>query len=103
MSKFEIGDVVQCSDTNSTHFMDGGAVFETVPGMCRVRLYISNKIVAFHNNQLTLINANKTSIDSDGPNYNEDEPTKEPFRHTDLGTDLSGDALMDSIRAICGR
>ena len=130
VSKFNVGDTVQCSDKNNTHFMDGGVVFEAIIGMSRVRLYMSNKIVAFHNSQLTLISANKTSVDPtteptcgifvgdqavvdpNGPNFDSysdqdiDQREKEkenPFEHTDLGTDLSGDALMDSIRAICGR
>ena len=63
VSKFAVGDTVQCSDKNSTHFMDGGVVFEAIIGMSRVRLYMSNKIVAFHNSQLTLISANKPSVD----------------------------------------
>ena len=130
MNRLNVGDVVQCSDKNSIHFMDGGVVFESVPGMSRVRLYMSNKIVAFHNNQLTLISANKTSVDPtteptcgifvgdqavvdpDGPNCDShsdqdiDQREKEkenPFEHTDLGTDLTGDELMESIRSICGR
>ena len=130
MNRLNVGDVVQCSDKSSTHFMDGGVVFESVPGMSRVRLYMSNKIVAFHNSQLTLISANKTSVDPtteptcgifvgdqavvdpDGPNCDShsdqdiDQREKEkenPFEHTDLGTDLTGDELMESIRSICGR
>ena len=130
MNRLNVGDVVQCSDKTSIHFMDGGVVFESVPGMSRVRLYMSNKIVAFYNNQLTLISANKTSVDPtteptcgifvgdqavvdpDGPNCNSysdqdiDRREKEkenPFEHTDLGTDLTGDELMESIRSICGR
>ena len=130
VSKFNVGDTVQCSDKNNTHFMDGGVVFEAIIGMSRVRLYMSNKIVAFHNSQLTLISANKTSVDPttkptcgifvgdqavvdpDGPNcysYSDQdidrrEKEKEnPFEHTDLGTDLTGDELMESIRSICGR
>ena len=130
MSKFDVGDTVQCSDKNSPHFMDGGVVFEASIGMSRVYLDMSNKIVAFHNNQLTLISANKTSVDPttkptcdifvgdqavvdpDGPNcdsYSDQdidrrEKEKEnPFEHTDLGTDLTGDELMESIRSICGR
>ncbi|MFV0357784.1 MAG: hypothetical protein ACK5LG_22165 [Bacteroides thetaiotaomicron] len=31
------------------------------------------------------------------------EPEKKPFDHDQLGTDLSGDDLMKSIRDICGR
>lgn len=130
MNRLNVGDIVQCSDKSSIHFMDGGVVFESVPGMSRVRLYMSNKIVAFHNSQLTLISANKTSVDPtteptcgifvggqvvvdpDGPNcdsYSDQdidrrEKEKEnPFEHTDLGTDLTGDELMESIRSICGR
>ena len=130
MNRLNVGDIVQCSDKNSPHFMDGGVVFESIPGMSRVRLYTSNKIVAFHNSQLTLISANKTSVDPtteptcgifvgdqavvdpDGPNcdsYSDQdidrrEKEKEnPFEHTDLGTDLTGDELMESIRSICGR
>ena len=130
MNRLNVGDIVQCSDKSSIHFMDGGVVFESVPGMSRVRLYMSNKIVAFHNSQLTLISANKTSVDPtteptcgifvgdqavvdpDGPNCDShsdqdiDRREKEkenPFEHTDLGTDLTGDELMESIRSICGR
>ena len=130
VSKFNVGDIVQCFDKSSIHFMDGGVVFESVPGMSRVRLYMSNKIVAFHNSQLTLISANKPSVDPtteptcnifvgdqavvdpDGPNFDyysdqdigQREKEKEnPFEHTDLGTDLTGDELMESIRSICGR
>ena len=130
MNRLNVGDIVQCSDKSSIHFMDGGVVFESVPGMSRVRLYMPNKIVAFHNSQLTLISANKTSVDPtteptcgifvgdqavvdpDGPNcdsYSDQdidrrEKEKEnPFEHTDLGTDLTGDELMESIRSICGR
>ena len=130
VSKFNVGDTVQCSDKNNTHFMDGGVVFEAIIGMSRVRLYMSNKIVAFHNSQLTLISANKTSVDPttkptcgifvgvqavvdpDGPNCDShsdqdiDRREKEkenPFEHTDLGTNLTGDELMESIRSICGR
>ena len=130
MNRLNVGDIVQCSDKNSIHFMDDGVVFESVPGMSRVRLYMSNKIVAFYNNQLTLISANKTSVDPtteptydifvgvqavvdpDGPNFDShsdqdiDQREKEkenPFEHTDLGTDLTGDELMESIRSICGR
>ena len=130
VSKFNVGDTVQCSDKNNTHFMDGGVVFEAIIGMSRVRLYMSNKIVAFHNSQLTLISTNKTSVDPiteptcdifvgdqavvdpDGPNCDShsdqdiDRREKEkenPFEHTDLGTDLTGDELMESIRSICGR
>lgn len=32
-----------------------------------------------------------------------DEEDNNPFEHTNLGSDLSGDELMDSIRSICGR
>ena len=130
MNRLNVGDVVQCTDKNSIHFMDSGVVFESVPGMSRVRLYMSNKIVAFHNSQLTLISANKTSVDPtteptcgifvggqvvvdpDGPNCDShsdqdiDRREKEkenPFEHTDLGTNLTGDELMESIRSICGR
>lgn len=182
MNRLNVGDVVQCSDKNSPHFMDGGVVFEAIIGMSRVRLYMSNKIVAFHNSQLTLISVNKTSgspavkptcgiyagdrvegptgekgtvvqifvqsngkikikvdcdnghtrlgdsydvtiiqgipthyqavVDKDGPNCDshsdqdigQREMEKEnPFEHTDLGTDLTGDELMESIRSICGR
>ena len=182
VSKFNVGDTVQCSDKNSPHFMDGGVVFEAIIGMSRVYLDMSNKIVAFHNSQLTLISVNKASgspavkstcgiyagdrvegptgqkgtvvqifvqsngkskikvdcddghtrlwdssdvtpipgipshyqavVDKDGPNYDSysdqdiDRREKEkenPFEHTDLGTDLTGDELMESIRSICGR
>lgn len=256
MSQFSVGDIVQCSDRSSRYYKDGGTVTEVVGGMCRVDLYMSNKNVAFHDNQLIMITANKVSgapatakptcgiyvgdrvehftglqgtvtkvipmsnrrddiqvdcddgsirkwnsgnvvvisatkqataampahgapyggtchiqigddvkyigsdkkfkgakgtvlniykvvtpigpdylaalvqvqwgneeipcdsliatapmmgshyqavVDSDGPKYDEDNSEKEPFRHTDLGTDLSGDELMDSIRSICGR
>ena len=130
MSKFDVGDIVQCSDKNSPHFMDGGVVFEASIGMSRVYLDKSYKIVPFHNSQLTLIRANKPSVDPtteptydifvgvqavvdpDGPNYDSysdqdiDRREKEkenPFEHTDLGTDLTGDELMESIRSICGR
>ena len=130
VSKFNVGDTVQCSDKNNTHFMDGGVIFEAIIGMSRVYLDKSNKIVAFHNTQLTLIRANKPSVDPtteptcgifvgdqavvdpDGPNFDSysdqdidqrEKEKKNPFEHTDLGTDLTGDALMDSIRAICGR
>ena len=61
MNRLNVGDVVQCSDKTSIHFMDGGVVFEAIVGMSRVRLYMSNKIVAFHNSQLTLISVNKAS------------------------------------------
>ena len=172
MNKLNVGDIVQCSDKNSIHFMDGGVVFEAISGMSRVRLCMSNKIVAFHNSQLTLISVNKASgsaaikptcstyagdrvegptgqkgtvaqifvqsngkikinvdcddvtiiqgipthyqavVDKDGPNFDshsdqdisQREKEKEnPFEHTDLGTDLTGDELMESIRSICGR
>ena len=130
MNRLNVGDIVQCSDKNSPRFMDGGVVFEAIIGMSRVRLYMSNKIVAFHNSQLTLIRANRPSVDPttestydifvgvqavvnpDGPNYDSysdqdiDRREKEkenPFEHTDLGTDLTGDELMESIRSICGR
>lgn len=182
MNRLNVGDIVQCSDQNSIHFMDGGVVFEAIAGMSRVRLYMSNKIVPFHNNQLTLISVSKISgssatkptcgiyvgdrvegptgqkgtvaqiivqsngksqikvdcddghtriwnsydvtiiqgipshyqavVDKDGPNYDshsdqdigQREKEKEnPFEHTDLGTDLTGDELMESIRSICGR
>ena len=130
MNRLNVGDVVQCSDKSSIHFMDGGVVFEAIIGMSRVRLYMSNKIVAFHNSQLTSISANKTSVDPtteptcgifvgdqvvvdpDGPNCDShsdqdiDRREKEkenPFEHTDLGTSLTGDELMESIRSICGR
>ena len=130
MNRLNVGDIVQCSDKSSIHFMDGGVVFEASSGMSRVRLYMSNKIVPFHNSQLTLISANKTSVDPtteptcgifvgdqavvdpDGPNFDshsdqdigQREKEKEnPFEHTDLGTDLTGDELMESIRSICGR
>ena len=130
VSKFNVGDIVQCSDKNSPHFMDGGVVFEAIIGMSRVYLDKSYKIVPFHNSQLTLISANKPSVDPtteptydifvgvqavvdpDGPNcdsYSDQdidrrEKEKEnPFEHTDLGTDLTGDELMESIRSICGR
>ena len=130
VSKFNVGDTVQCSDKNNTHFMDGGVVFEAIIGMSRVRLCMSNRIVPFHNSQLTLISANKPSVDPtteptcgifdggqvvvdpDGPNCDShsdqdiDRREKEkenPFEHTDLGTDLTGDELMKSIRSICGR
>ena len=130
MNRLNVGDIVQCSDKNSPHFMDGGVVFEAIIGMSRVRLDMSNKIVAFHNSQLTWISANKTSVDPtteptcgifvggqvvvdpDGPNCDShsdqdiDQREKEkenPFEHTDLGTDLTGDELMESIRSICGR
>ena len=130
MNRLNVGDVVQCSDKNSPHFMDGGVVFEASIGMSRVYLDKSYKIVPFHNSQLTLIRANKPSVDPtteptydifvgvqavvdpDGPNYDSysdqdiDRREKEkenPFEHTDLGTDLTGDELMESIRSICGR
>ena len=130
VSKFDVGDIVQCSDKNSPHFMDGGVVFEAIIGMSRVYLDKSYKIVPFHNSQLTLISANKPSVDRtteptcgifvvyqavvdpDGPNCDShsdqdiDQREKEkenPFEHTDLGTDLTGDELMESIRSICGR
>ena len=130
VSKFNVGDIVQCSDKSSIHFMDGGVVFEAMIGMSRVYLDKSYKIVAFHNSQLTLIRANKPSVDPtteptcgifvgdqavvdpDGPNFDScsdqdiDQREKEkenPFEHTDLGTDLTGDELMESIRSICGR
>lgn len=178
MNKLNVGDVVQCSDKNSIHFMDGGVVFEAITGMSRVRLYVSNKIVAFHNSQLTLISVNKTSgspttkptcgiyvgdrvegptgqkgtvaqiiiqsngksqikvdcddghtrlwdsydvtiiqgipshyqavVDKDDSHSDQDIGQREkeiqnPFEHTDLGTDLTGDELMESIRSICGR
>ena len=130
VSKFNVGDTVQCSDKNNTHFMDGGVVFEAIIGMSRVYLDKSYKIVPFHNSQLTLISANKPSVDPtteptcgifvggqvvvapDGPNCDShsdqdiDRREKEkenPFEHTDLGTDLTGDELMESIRSICGR
>ena len=130
MNRLNVGDIVQCSDKNSTHFMDGGVVFEAIIGMSRVYLDTSYKIVPFHNSQLTLISANKPSVDPttestydifvgvqavvdpDGPNYDSysdqdiDRKEKEkenPFEHTDLGTDLTGDELMESIRSICGR
>ena len=182
MNRLNVGDIVQCSDKNSIHFMDGGVVFEASSGMSRVRLYMSNKIVPFHNSQLTLISVSKTSgspttkpycgiyigdrvegllvqkgtvarvivqsngksqiavdcddghtrlwdssdvtviqgiathyqavVDKDGPNQDSysdqdiDRREKEkenPFKHTDLGTDLTGDELMESIRSICGR
>ena len=178
VSKFNVGDTVQCSDKNNTHFMDGGVVFEAIIGMSRVHLDMSNKIVPFHNSQLTLISVNKTSgspavkptcgiyagdrvesptgqkgtvvqifVQSNGKSkikmdcddghtrfwdsadvtpipgipshyqavvdkndsYSDqdiDQREKEkenPFEHTDLGTDLTGDELMESIRSICGR
>ena len=130
MNRLNVGDIVQCSDKNSPRFMDGGVVFEAIIGMSRVRLDTSYKIVPFHNSQLTLIRANKPSVDPtteptcgifvggqvvvdpDGPNYDSyydqdiDQQEKEkenPFEHTDLGTDLTGDELMESIRSICGR
>ena len=130
MNRLNVGDIVQCSDKNSPHFMDGGVVFEAIIGMSRVYLDTSYKIVPFHNSQLTLISANKPSVDPtteptcgifvgdravvdpDGPNYDSysdqdiDRREKEkenPFEHTDLGTDLTGDELMESIRSICGR
>lgn len=182
MNKLNVGDIVQCSDKNSIHFMDSGVVFEAISGMSRVRLYISNKIVPFHNNQLTLISVSKVSgspatkptcgiyvgdrvegptgqkgtvaqiivqsngksqikvdcddghtrlwdsydvtiiqgipshyqavVDKDGLNQDshsdqdigQREKEKEnPFEHTDLGTNLTGDELMESIRSICGR
>ena len=130
ISKFNVGDIVQCSDKNSPHFMVGGVIFEAITGMSRVYLDKFYKIVVFHNSQLTLISANKPSVDHtteptcdifvgdqavvgpDGPNcdsYSDQdidrrEKEKEnPFEHTDLGTDLTGDELMESIRSICGR
>ena len=178
MSKFDVGDIVQCSDKNSPHFMDGGVVFEAIIGMSRVYLDMSYKIVAFHNSQLTLISVNKASgspavkstcgiyagdrvegptgqkgtvvqifvqsngkskikvdcddghtrlwdssdvtviqsipthyqavVDKNDSYSDQDidrrEKEKEnPFEHTDLGTDLTGDELMESIRSICGR
>ena len=128
VSKFNMGDTVQCSDKNSPHFMDGGVVFEAIIGMSRVHLDMSNKIVPFHNSQLTLISVNKTSVDPtteptcgifvgdqavvdpNGPNFDSysdqdiDQREKEkenPFEHTDLGTNLTGDELMKSIRDFC--
>ena len=130
VSKFDVGDIVQCSDKNSPHFMDGGVVFEAIIGMSRVYLDTIYKIVTFDNSQLTLIRANKPSVDPtteptydifvedqavvdpDGPNFDSysdqdiDRREKEkenPFEHTDLGTNLTGDELMESIRSICGR
>ena len=130
MSKFDVGDIVQCSDKNNPHFMDGGVVFEAIIGMSRVYLDMSYKIVAFHNSQLTLIRSNRPSVDPttestydifvgvqavvdpDGPNcdsYSDQdidrrEKEKEnPFEHTDLGADLTGDELTEAIRSICGR
>ena len=120
MNRLNVGDVVQCSDKSSIHFMDGGVVFEAIIGMSRVRLYMSNKIVAFHNNQLILISANKISesptteptcgayvgdsVEGLLADQDIDQREKEkenPFEHTDLGTDLTGDELMKSIRDFC--
>ena len=178
VSKFNVGDTVQCSDKNSPHFMDSGVVFEAIIGMSRVHLDMSNKIVAFHNTQLTLISVSKTSgspttkptcgiyasdrvegptgekgtvvqifVQSNGKSkikvdcdnghtrlwdssdvtpipgipshyqavvdkndsYSDqdidqrEKEKKNPFEHTDLGTDLTGNELMESIRSICGR
>lgn len=195
MNTFSKGDIVQCSDKNSRAYMDGGVVTEVAGDMCRVQLYLANRNIPFHNDQLILIqpaSASKVSnqpianpsgvtchiqigddvkyigsdkkmvgargkvlniykivvptgkdylaalvcvqwgneeipcdsllaiapmggshyqavVDSDGPKYDSysdqdiSNHEKEPFRHTDLGTDLSGDELMDSIRSICGR
>lgn len=105
MSKFNVGDTVQCSDKDSQWYQDGGVVTETTVGMARVNLQLSQRVVAFHDSQLSLLPSNTAKY---GSHYipildNNSEPAKEPFRHTDLGTDLSGDELMESIRSICGR
>lgn len=179
MSKFNIGDVVQCTDSSSKYFLCCGEVTDTIVGMCRVRLNTTKTEVAFHNNQLvlnkaakrpnlgfdvgdrvmhhsgktgtvvkviidmsisvidlevdcddghlriwnssnvTIIGANpkmpshyQAVVDKDGPNYDShsdqdigqrEKENQNPFEHTDLGSDLSGDELMESIRSICGR
>lgn len=184
MSKFNKGDIVQCSDKSDKYFMDGGEVIETGMGMCRVKLHLQKNPAAFFDYQLTLIQAAQGMLAQAGmpapkaapvacnihvgdevkyigsdsklkgargtvqkiykvivgggtdyyaamvqcqwgdeeipcdsliacqpaipshyiPVMDENaEPEKKPFEHSDLGTDLSGDELMESIRSICGR
>lgn len=61
MSKLNVGDIVQCSDTNSRHYKDGGVVTEVVGNLCRVDLYMANRNIPFHEDQLIIITANKAS------------------------------------------
>lgn len=184
MSKFNKGDIVQCSDATSKYFMDGGKIVETAGCMYRVALHTHNKVAAFFDVQLTLIQAAQGMLAQAGmpapkaapvachihvgdevkyigsesklkgargtvqkiykvivgggtdyyaamvqcqwgdeeipcdsliacqpaiPSHyipvmdEKAEPEKKPFEHSDLGTDLSGDELMESIRSICGR
>ena len=185
MSKFNVGDIVKCSDKNSKYYKATGVVTETVSGMSRASLYIHQVDITFRNDQLELLLAVKDLptqsnapspvsavsnikvgdevkyigsekwlkgargqvlnvykvVPPAGPDYmaalvqvpwgTEEIPCdsllvvqapipshyqavshsdqdienheKEPFRHSDLGTDLTGDELMESIRSICGR
>ena len=126
--KFNLGDWVEVDSPRSTYYGMVGQVDQILVNGNLILNLCGAKLVEMHPNRCKMYHPviNKTAIaqvqvhpwasspyggsgsgspepdESESDSYGVGQPKEKVFDHASLGTDLSGDELMKSIRDICG-